>query len=134
MHHDEEAQMPEQANLVQKIIRRAQGGNFPPEPVAAIAGVAETAISMLSGALAAFDAGGDAVGARAAVALESQVDDQEDAVDQQVVQMIHADPDFAAPGTYLLWIVHNYERAADRATNVAEQVVYIAAGPGGTLG
>ena len=45
---------------VARIIRRAQGGSFPPEPVAAIAGIAETAIGMLSGALAAFDAGGDA--------------------------------------------------------------------------
>jgi phosphate transport system protein len=89
---------------------------------------------MLEGALGAFDAGGDAAVARAAVALEPQVDNLERAVDDQVLSLMRADPDFAPLGTYLLWIVHNYERAADRATNVAERVVYIASGQTEELG
>ncbi len=119
---------------VARIVRRAGDGTFPPTPVAAIAGVAQSAITMLGGALAAFDAGGDADQARAAVAQEKQVDDEENAVVDRVLEMIRAEPEFAPLGTYLLWIVHNYERAADRATNVAERVVYIASGQTEELG
>ncbi len=118
---------------VARIVRRA-GMPFPAEPLAAVAAVADNAIAMLGGALAAFDKGYDADGARAAVALEPQVDNQELAVVDQVLEMIRRDPEFAPLGTYLLWIVHNYERAADRATNVAERVVYIASGQTEHLG
>jgi phosphate transport system protein len=119
---------------VARIIRRAGGGRFPPEPVAAVAQVADKAIEMLTGALAAFDCGGDEARARAAVAEEREVDAQEDAVVEQVLALMGADPQMAALGTYLLWIVHNYERAADRATNVAERVIYIASGQTEELG
>jgi phosphate transport system protein len=119
---------------VARIVRRASLGVFPAEPIAAVAALAENAISMLEGALDAFDAGGDAAVARAAVAQEPQVDNLERAVDDQVLTLMRADPDFAPLGTYLLWIVHNYERAADRATNVAERVVYIASGQTEELG
>ena len=119
---------------VARIVRRAADGAFPPAPVAAVAGLASNAIAMLSEALAAFDSGGNARHARAAVAQEQLMDDQEDAVDEQVVQMMRADPEFAPMGTYLLWIVHNYERVADRATNVAERVIYIASGQTEELG
>jgi phosphate transport system protein len=119
---------------VARIVRRAGADPFPREPVAAVTQVADKAIGMLVGALAAFDCGGDAARARAAVAEEQEVDAQEDAVVDQVLQMMRADPEIAAVGTYLLWIVHNYERAADRATNVAERVIYIASGQTEELG
>ncbi|NCC29026.1 MAG: phosphate transport system regulatory protein PhoU, partial [Gammaproteobacteria bacterium] len=37
-------------------------------------------------------------------------------------------PEDARVGVSLLSIAHNYERVADRATNLAERVVYIATG------
>jgi phosphate transport system protein len=119
---------------VARIIRRAGAGQFPPEPVAMVAQVADKAIGMLIGALAAFDCGGDEAQARAAVAEEREVDAQEDAVVERVLRLMRSDPEMAALGTYLLWIVHNYERAADRATNVAERVIYIASGETEELG
>jgi phosphate transport system protein len=56
------------------------------------------------------------------------VDQAEEAVVEQVLEMMRRDPEFARLGTYLLWIAHNYERVADRATNVAEHVIYISSG------
>lgn len=112
---------------VARIVRRAGGLPFPSGPLSAVAELADTAIGMLQGALDAFDAEADA-DARAAVAREPQVDSQELALDEQVMAMMRADPSLAQAGTYLLWIVHNYERAADRATNVAEKVVYTVSG------
>lgn len=119
---------------VARIIKRAGEERFPPEPLAAVAQVADKAIGMLVGALGAFDCGGDEARARAAVSDEQEVDAEEEAVVDQVLQLMRADPDMAALGTYLLWIVHNYERAADRATNVAERVIYIASGQTEELG
>lgn len=119
---------------VARIVVRAGAGRFPPEPLGAVKQVGEDAIGMLVGALAAFDCGGDAALARASVAQEAVVDAEEDAVVDQVLTLMRADPEMAALGTYLLWIVHNYERAADRATNVAERVVYIASGETEELG
>jgi phosphate transport system protein len=62
------------------------------------------------------------------------VDRNEKAVTERVLAMMRTDPDFTATGTYLLWIVHNYERVADRATNVAERAVYVASGETPELG
>ncbi|AFL74077.1 phosphate signaling complex protein PhoU [Thiocystis violascens] len=101
---------------------------LPPEPVAAILGVAGNAIAMLTDALDAFTSNSDESTARAAVVREAQVDRDEEAIIQQVLGRMRTDAGFALTGTYLLWIVHNYERVADRATNVAERAVYVAAG------
>ena len=35
------------------------------------------------------------------------------------------DPDTIQRATYLLWVAHDLERIAARATNVAERVVYL---------
>ncbi len=102
--------------------------SLPSEPVAAILDVAESAIVMLADALAAFISNSDEATARNAVAREAQVDDDEDVIIEQLLGKMRDDADFTLTGTYLLWIVHNYERVADRATNVAARAVYVAVG------
>ena len=113
---------------VARIMLKAGPVPFPAAPVTAIVEVAADAIAMVEDILAAFSARGDEQMAREAIAREDQVDRKEDAVIDEVLDRMRQDGDFAITGTYLLWIVHNYERAADRATNVAERVVYIASG------
>ena len=113
---------------VARIIERDVQAPLPAEPVAAIAELAEDAIDMLEQTLAAFVANGSEATLRAAVEKESQVDREEHEFIAQVLERMRADASFAATGTYLLWIVHNYERVADRATNVAERAIYVASG------
>ncbi len=113
---------------VARIIRRSGEKPFPSASVDAIVEVADDAIAMLTESLDVFTCGRDEQSARASVAREDQVDRNEEAVVERVLTMMRADPDFAATGTYMLWIVHNYERVADRATNVAERAVYVASG------
>jgi phosphate transport system protein len=113
---------------VARVVLRAGTEPFPAGPVAAIAEEAGMAIDMLAATLVVLGSGAGAEAARAAVAAEPAVDRAEDAVVEEVLGMMRADPTFATLGTYLLWIAHNYERVADRATNVAEHVVYIASG------
>lgn len=113
---------------VARILVRDVEGTLPAEPVAAIVELALEAIGMLEQTLAAFMANSNEATLRAAVANESVVDREEDAFIAQVLERMRADAAFAATGTYLLWIVHNYERVADRATNVAERAIYVVAG------
>ncbi|NVZ08449.1 phosphate signaling complex protein PhoU [Allochromatium humboldtianum] len=113
---------------VARILERDVQAPLPAEPVAAIAELAEDAIDMLEQTLAAFVANGSEATLRAAVEKESEVDREEDEFIAQVLERMRADAAFAATGTYLLWIVHNYERVADRATNVAERAIYVASG------
>jgi len=39
-----------------------------------------------------------------------------------------ADQSTIEPATHLLWVAHNLERIADRATNIAERTVYTVTG------
>lgn len=119
---------------VARIVRRAGEASFPTEPLAGVVREAEQAIGMLAGALVAFGSGAGPEGAREAVAAEPQVDAAEEAVVEQVLALMRMDPGLATLGTYLLWIAHNYERVADRATNVAEYAVYVSSGEAAELG
>ena len=38
------------------------------------------------------------------------------------------DPRTITRATYLLWVAHRLERIADRATNIAERVIYLVTG------
>jgi phosphate transport system protein len=59
-------------------------------------------------------------------------DDHVDALYEQLTHtttaVMRRDPDFILNGIYLLWVGHNLERIADRATNIAEYVEYIVRG------
>ncbi|MBK1723308.1 phosphate signaling complex protein PhoU [Thiocystis violacea] len=113
---------------VARIILRNSESPLPSGPVTSIVELAGDAIGMLDKTLSAFAAHGDESAIRAAVALEDQVDRQEHAFIDRVLDAMRSDADFVTTGTYLLWIVHNYERVADRATNVAERAIYVACG------
>ena len=113
---------------VARILLRNADAPLPPGPVAAIIELAEEAIGMLDETLNAFATHQGEGAIRAAVAPEDRVDRKEHAFIEQVLSQMRSDASFAVTGTYLLWIVHNYERVADRATNVAERAIYVACG------
>lgn len=113
---------------VARILLRSRDTPFPREPVEAILEIAGDAIAMLGDTLDAFTGGWGAQRARASAAREEQVDRKEHALVERVIDRMQSTPGFAVTGTYLLWIVHNYERVADRATNIAERAVYVACG------
>jgi phosphate transport system protein len=55
---------------------------------------------------------------------DNQVDDLEDHLNASIIQMIHENPQVAEAAISLRDIVHALERAADRATNIGERVIY----------
>ena len=55
---------------------------------------------------------------------DGQVDELYDTVKRDLLELMQRDPDNVEPGTYLIWVGHNVERIADRATNIAERAVF----------
>ena len=65
----------------------------------------------------------------------NQVREDDDAVDQLYDQVYRElllymieDPRTIQRATYLLWVAHDLERIADRATNIAERVIFLVTG------
>ncbi|MBN2885494.1 MAG: phosphate signaling complex protein PhoU [Chromatiaceae bacterium] len=116
------------ATDIAELVQKSADMRFPPELVEAVARIGETAIEMFDAALNAFASGSDATTARVAVAAESAVDRAERELLDEVLEKMRQDSDFTLAGTRLLWVVHYYERVADRATNIAERAIYVASG------
>ena len=65
----------------------------------------------------------------------NRVRENDDAVDQLYDQVYRElllymieDPRTIQRATYLLWVAHDLERIADRATNIAERVIFLVTG------
>ena len=59
---------------------------------------------------------------------DDEVDDLYDQVYRELLVYMMTDPGAIRRATYLLWVAHDLERIADRATNIAERVVFLATG------
>lgn len=66
--------------------------------------------------------------ARAVCAEDDEVDRLHDRAQLDLIEQMIRDPGFVQAGTYLTWVSHNLERIADRATNIAEWVIYVETG------
>jgi phosphate transport system protein len=102
--------------------------SFPPEPLAAVVQVGEEATAMVAETLAAYGHDVDVERARTAAAGNAGVAHLVQEAVEAIIAAMQADPGSARAGVRLLWAVRDYQRAACRATNIAERVVYIATG------
>ena len=67
----------------------------------------------------------DAGLARSVAERDDEVDALTDQVYRELLTYMLDDPKTIARATHLMWVSHNVERAADRATNIAERVVQL---------
>jgi phosphate transport system protein len=100
---------------------------FPAEAVGLVTSLAEDATTMVTDTLTAYQAR-DAQMARAAAARDDEIDAAERAIVSELLPLMRGEVGNAEAGIRLLWATHAYERAADRATNIAERVIYIVSG------
>jgi len=96
-------------------------------PVAEIDKMAEIAVNMLHRALGAF------ISEDTSLALAIPPDD--DLVDElfntaynKIVQDMIANPNTIDQTNFIMWVIHNIERMADRVTNICERTVFITTG------
>jgi phosphate transport system protein len=97
------------------------------QEVQTLTNLAALARVQLQGALDAYRAG-DATRAREVWAGDDAMDSLHSQFVQALLSRMRNDQDKVVNDTYLLWVSHNLERIADRATNICERVVYIATG------
>ena len=100
-------------------------GKAPVKPLADLPTLAEKSIGMLRDALDAF-VRGDAESARLLVRRDDEVDALNRAMFAELMRRMIADPQQVERSMTLVLVGRNLERIADLATNVAEEVVFIA--------
>jgi phosphate transport system protein len=103
------------------------------KPLVDIPRMAELTIDMIHDSVAAFMEG-DAKKATRVVSMDNSVDNLYDQVFRELLTFMMADPKTITRATRLIWIAHNLERAADRATNICERVVYVVTGKMAEIG
>lgn len=103
-------------------------GDEPPlKPLIDIPRMAEKAITMLQHSLDAL-VNRDETAALVVCNDDDEVDDLYDQIYRKLLTYMIQDPATIQRATYLLWVAHDLERIADRATNIAERVIFLVTG------
>jgi phosphate transport system protein len=117
------------ADLAEDIADRAVHlAGLPAAPLsAALPAMADKALAMVRASLAAF-AALDVRQARAVCRSDAEVNRLNDEVIQELIDAMKQTPERVESGLSLFSVVRHLERVADHATNIAEDVVYLAEG------
>jgi len=98
-----------------------------PIPIREITRMGDLAVSMLHRALSAF--------INEDVNMAYRIPKEDDLVDDLYNQVYHknvnamiANPEIIDHSSYIMWVVHNIKRMADRVTNICERTIFIATG------
>lgn len=112
------------ANSIAKRVRSAtrRPALLPPPPQ--IHEMGRLAIQMVNTSLEAF-LRQDAELAHSLTALDERVDELEDRLRAELINAAQANPAMIESAIDMLDVVHALERAADRATNIGERVIYL---------
>ncbi len=103
-------------------------GDAPPlKPLIDIPRMAEKATAMLRDSMASLISR-DLVKAHHVCQADDDVDQLYDQVYRELLLFMIQDPQAIQWATYLLWVAHDLERIADRATNIAERVIFLVTG------
>ena len=97
------------------------------KPLIDIPRMAELALTMLNESLQCH-ANRDEWQARKVCKDDDAVDDLYNQIYRELLTYMLQDPRNIERATYLLWVAHDLERIADRATNIAERVMWLVSG------
>ena len=103
-------------------------GDEPPlKPLIDIPLMGEITVEMINKSLQSFLTR-DPEMAMQVVGLDDTVDGLYDQIFRELLTFMMGNPKTINSATRLIWVAHNLERAADRATNISERVVYTVTG------
>jgi len=89
--------------------------------------MARRAQQMVRGALDAF-VQRDAAGARAVIAMDDELDERMEQVFRELLSYMIEDPTTITRALRLMFVAKYFERMGDQATNIGEQIVFMAEG------
>jgi phosphate transport system protein len=92
----------------------------------------EIARAMLADSMLAFT-NRDAEAARIIAERDHEIDNLYENVFHRLIKIMAKEPEMVTRCTYLSWCAHNLERIGDRATNIAEQIIFMTTGQIGEL-
>ena len=70
----------------------------------------------------------DVEGAKQVLLMDDDVDALYNQIYRELVLMMIENPKNIQRATYLLWVAHDLERIADRATNISERTIFMVTG------
>jgi phosphate transport system protein len=109
-------------------------GDEPPlKPLIDIPRMADLTTEMISKSIHSFLTR-DVELAKNVASMDGVVDGLYDQVFRELLTFMMVDPKTINRATHLTWVAHNLERAADRATNICERVVFTVTGKMEELG
>ena len=108
-------------------ISLAMGDEPPLKPLVDLPLMATKSTDMMNRSLQALTDRDDSA-ARQVCNDDDEVDDLYDQVYQELLTYMLQDPRSIRRATYLLWIAHELERIADRATNISERAIFLVTG------
>jgi phosphate transport system protein len=97
------------------------------KPLVDIPRMAEKARDMLHRALQAFFER-NVESARAIPLEDDEMDTLYDKIFRELISIIISDPRLVDRASFLIWVAHNLERAADRVVNICERVIFTVTG------
>ena len=103
------------------------GDEAPLKPLIDIPRMAEITIEMINTSLQSFVTR-DVELAMKVASLDNSVDGLYDQIFRELLTFMIVDPKTISRATRLIWVGHNLERAADRATHISERVVFTVTG------
>lgn len=103
-------------------------GDQPPlKPLIDIPRMNDITIDMLHSSLKCFSENNSEEAIRV-ISMDEVVDGIYDQIFRELLTFMMTDPKTINRATHLIWVAHNIERAADRATNICERVIYMVTG------
>jgi phosphate transport system protein len=112
------------ANIIARRVRRATRRPSLMTPPSQIREMASLTLQMLNTSLDAFIRQ-DAALAHSLTQSDERVDELEDQLRAEIIAMAKADLEKLEAAIDMLDVIHALERAADRATNIGERVIYL---------
>lgn len=108
-------------------ISLSMGDSPPLKPLIDIPRMADKATEMLRNSIDSLR-NRDIIKAQQVCQDDDEVDALYDQVYHELLLFMIQDPATIQRATYLLWVSHDLERIADRATNIAERVIFLVTG------
>jgi len=112
------------ANIIARRVRRATRRPSLVTPPPAIKEMASLALQMVNTSLEAFLRQDSAL-AHSLTQSDERVDELEDQLRAEIIAQVKSDPEKVEAAIDMLDAIHALERAADRATNIGERVIFL---------